>query len=400
MGLLILRGSSGGGGGSSEGFTPQAGFTVVASSFAHGEAMTVTRSSGSWATRTYGNNAWLYDIGDKAWQNGTEKTPMSIYSDGDTVAQSPSNAVWTAYGTAGTHPIKLARSSGSRTAPNSRTSAWWYSTTGASNMKTELMQPIWPSAWNGGTQNNQRIYASWWFRMKNAYAGGDQYRGKYMRYNATDGSGVGSHQMNPDSLQQAPQTMFDTGPPSLGSTWYRVEFYGDLASDAADGYIRYRYVRQIQSTGTSKGPHEFRSETPYNSSTATGGYLYTSNTALGGSGNVPFTAGWSNITLGAVGYDGQAENNHAGQEHDVANLYVDANWERFEISDNATWSLAPNSFGSTSTGTPREIQGRWSRDSSTQCTVYINQGQFASLSGKYLWYVDDLKTATLIGQFS
>lgn len=374
------------GGGGSSGFTEESGFTVTAASFEHGEAMTITRSSGSWATRTHSTTPWLYDQGDKAWQAGVERTPMAAITDASLVPVTGNTGQpWGAYGSA-SHRIRLAHSSGSRTPPNARTSRWWYSTTGASDMKTELIYPLWP---HGGAQNNQRLYLSWWLRMKNAYAGGGAFQGKYMRFQDTNGAGVGSHQFNPDSIN-ANTTMWDATPGSAGQSnvWMRLEFFADLTNNVLDCYSRYRYYRG--SNSSLGGNFEFRSGTAYNAVSNRGGYLYTNNPS-----NVPFSNSWINLWFGHIGYDGQSGAVHAGQEHDVANAYVDTEWERFEISDSATWSLAPG----TTTGTPREIQGRWSRDSNTQCTVYINQGQFASLSGKYLWYVDDFKTATLIGQF-
>jgi len=101
----------------------------------------------------------------------------------------------------------------------------------------------------------------------------------------------------------------------------------------------------------------------------------------------------------SLGYDGQSGDVHGGQEHDIANVYVDTEWQRFEISDSPTWDIGPNQYGSNTTGIAREVQGRWRRVSDTMVELHLNHGQFASLAGKYLWYVDSFTTATLIGRF-
>ncbi|MBL8953446.1 MAG: hypothetical protein JNK82_21910, partial [Myxococcaceae bacterium] len=169
--------------------------------------------------------------------------------------------------------------------------------------------------------------------------------------------------------------------------WFRNELYVDLDADAIDGYSRYRYVRQTDTTGTTKGPHEFRRDD---------NFLYTLNPG----GNVPFTEAWSNVTVGSIGFDGNSGvTAQLGQEHDIANIYVDTEWERFELSESPTWDIGPCPYGVVTTGTAREVQGRWRRVSATQAEVHLNQGQFTSLAGKYLWYVDGLKTATRVGAF-
>jgi hypothetical protein len=379
-------GSTAGGssaGGSTAGFRPEPGFTVTAAAgFSHGACIVVTRAAGAWAPRTYGEHPWLYDVGDAQYLGGTQLDAMAGVANATEVPVTVSNGVWV-YGAA-MHRVRLARAS--RPAPNARTHAWWYSTTGADNMKTVLGAPRWPSTWNGGVQNNRRLYVSWWFRMKFAYTSGEPFRGKHLRYNATDGSAIGSCQFNPDTLQHPGGTMYDTAPASLASTWYRNELYVDLDADAVDAYSQYRYVRQFNQSGTTKGPHEFRRDD---------NFLYT----LSSTGNVPFIEPWTNVTVGSLGYDGQSGAVHGGQEHDVANVYVDTEWQRFEVSDSPAWDLSPNPFSMSVPGAPREVQGRWRRVSDTVAEVFVNQGQFASLSGKYLWYVDGLKTAVRIGQF-
>ncbi len=344
--------------------------------------MMVTRTSGAWAPRTHGEHPWLYDVGDAQYLAGTQLDAMAGLSNATEVPVTVLTGVWS-YGSS-THRIRLAR--GSRPAPNSRTQAWWYSTTGADNMKTVLGAPRWPSAWNGGLQNNRRLYVSWWFRMKFAYTSGEPFRGKYLRYNATDGAGIGSCQFNPDTLQHPGGTMFDIAPTSLASIWYRNELYVDLDADAVDAYSQYRYVRQFNATGTTKGPHEFRRDD---------NFLYTLNP----SGNIPFTEPWINVTVGSLGYDGQSGAVHVGQEHDIANVYVDTEWQRFEVSASATWDIGPNPFSQSVPAAAREVQGRWRRVSDTVAEVYLNQGRFNALAGTTLWYVDGMKTAIRIGQF-
>lgn len=379
------------GGGS--GFTPQPGFTVTASSFAHGQAMTITRSSGAWATRSYGSGVqfpWLYDTVDVAIRNGVVNQPFSALAHGATVDVNPVGGHWLGYGQSA-HRLQLARSSGSRVAPNSRTAAWFYSTTGAPAMKTEVFDPIWPSAW--GTENYQTAYVSFWARVNDA---------AHLLNNGKWGRITEAFQTNfisTDGYFSQDGNVDGCGPRMQSATWTRLEYYIDLTLNVWDYYSRYRYMRQRDNGLTTPGPREMRGTTAYNASTNRGGYLYTA----GGNpqNNIPFSGNFTKARIAGVGWDGQNGDIWSGHSQDIANFYVDPHWERFEISDSSTWSLAPMALGGSETdGTPREIQGRWSRDSGTQCTVYINQGQFASLSGKYLWYVDDFKTATLIGQFT
>lgn len=376
---------SGGSGSVSLGFEAEPGFSVRvgAEGLGHDTPLVITRSAGAFAPRAYSEHPWLYDVGDVQYVDGMPFDAMAGLGEGSDVPPSVPDGVWGGYGS-DAHRVKLSR--GARVPPNEHTQAWWFSTTGAPDMKTVLGDPLWPSAWNGGTQNNRRLYVSWWFRMKFAYQGGDPFRGKYLRYNATDGSGIGAHQINPDTLQHSAGTMYDIGPTAADDRWFRNEVYIDLDADAVDAYSHYRYVRQREMTGTSKGPHEFRRDD---------NFLYTLNPG----GNVPFTEEWSNLTVGSLGFDGQGGDAHVGQEHDVANVYVDTEWQRFEISDSAQWDIGPNPYGTDAPGIARELQGRWRRISDTTAELHVNQGQFASLSGKYLWYVDGLTTATRIGRF-
>jgi hypothetical protein len=382
--------STGGGGSvstgiSTAGFVPDPGFSVqiVGEQVGHNTPIVVTRSSGVFAPRGYSEHPWLYDVGDQQYVDGMSTDAMAGLGEGSEVPPIVAGGAWGGYGS-DAHRIRLSR--GARVPPNGHTSAWWFSTTGAPNMKTVLGDPIWPSGWNAGTQNNRRLYVSWWFRMKFAYQGGDPFRGKYLRYNATDGTGIGAHQFSPDTLQHATGTMYDIGPTAESESWFRNELYIDLDADAVDGYSHYRYVRQREMSGTTKGPHEFRRDD---------NFLYTLNPT----GNVPFTEAWTNVTIGSLGFDGQGDNAHVGQEHDVANVYVDTEWQRFEISDSEQWDIGPNPYGTDAAGVARELQGRWRRVSDTTAEIHLNQGQFASLSGKYLWYVDGLTTATRVGRF-
>jgi hypothetical protein len=368
--------------GSGDGFTPESGFDVTTlTSFAHGEEITITRSSGAWEPRTYGTTPWLWDTCAEAYQAGTLKTPMSVFSDTDLVTVAPSNAVWGDYGRSD-HRIRLAESTGSRDPPNDRTECWWYSTTGVANMKMQLSDPIWPSGWNGGTQNNQKMLMIWGFRHVESMAN----NAKYNRFNHIDGvTGVGSHQFNPTSFNAGGRTMWDTGPQLDLSTWGHLELFIDLDNNTIDGWAKYRYVRDL--TGSSSlGRWEYRSTTPFDASSNPGGYLFSSDSDNGG-----FTAAWTGITM-AVGADGQTSD-HAGQEFDIANVYVDADFAHPVIGDCGTWDVGPT------TGNPREVQGRWERVSDTVMTLHINQGQFASLSGKCLWYRTNPKEAVKIGEF-
>jgi hypothetical protein len=376
--------------GSSAGFQAESGFTVEADTdFSHGAKITITRSSGTWAAREYSEFPNLYDQGDKAWQDGDEVTPMAGLNDGDLVPTSGNTGEpWTSYGQAA-HRIRLARSTGARAKPNNNTLAWWYSTTGASDMKTELFEPLWPSGW--GTKNNQRQYLSFWLRMKHAYVSGTAFQGKYGRFPSG-----GSNYFYPGGCNLSLGNMEACGPMPQDETWIRLEYYADMDLNVLDIYNAYRYSRQIESSGTTPGPREWRSTSVYNAVSARGGYLYTN-----GANNTPFSLDFSDFLVATLGYDGQSGAVHGGQEHDIANPYADPEWERFEISNSGTWSLAPNNFGSSTVGTPREVQGRWHRVSDTVCEVWLNHGQFDDLvaEGCRLWYVNDFITAELIGQF-
>jgi chitodextrinase len=376
----------------SAGFTAQSGFSVTASSFAHGQPMTITRSSGSWAARTYGANSQLYDTGAIAWLNGAARTPLAGLNAGDLVPINPSDGVWATYGQSA-HRVRLASSS-VRSAPNARTSTWLYNATGDPDQKCEVMEPVWPSAW--GAHDTQTVYVSYWVWSKFAWPhhGGD-FQGKMGRVG--DGNNGGANFLYNGGCNTLNGNQEACGPLQQSGAWFRREYWIDLTNNVWDVYAGYRYQRQIETFGTTPGPREWRSTAAYNASSSPGGYLYTN-----GANNAPFTMSSAMALVATLGFDGQGSStgvSHAGGEHDIANCYIDPYWPRFEVSDSPTWDLAPSAFGSSALGTPREVQGRWSRDSSAQCTVYINQGQFSSLSGKYLWYTDEFKTATLIGQF-
>jgi hypothetical protein len=168
--------------------------------------------------------------------------------------------------------------------------------------------------------------------------------------------------------------------------WIRHEVFGDRVNLLWDSWTRYRC--NVGSASGLGGQFEFRPP---------GSTLYVVNN------NSPgwTVSTWTRIVIGALGFDGQSGDVHAGQEIDIANIYVDSNQERIEISTATTLSewqagLAANVD---SDGTPRELQGRWNLDSSTQLTFRLNHGQFASLDGLRAWYVTGSKTAELIGRW-
>lgn len=378
---------------SSSGFTPASGiFSVTATSFAHGQAMTITRSSGSWAARTYGPHPWLYDLVSEQFFNGTRHTIHAGKADGQAITSN--DAVWfsptgVAYN-GGAFSVKY---STSRPMRHPRVSAVYLQNQVEAAMKLMIGPPRWPSTWNDGTQNNARLYVRWQAHDRFAYTSqGGAYQHKLCRYNSTSGEGIGFCQHSPDSFQYIGAKFSQ---PAAADYWVKAsngqhacyEMFLDRVNGYAEGYCHYRYQRggasSFAASGFPNGEYEFR---PISAA------LYDANPS-----NVPFLPGWANIT-GALGYDGNT-NTHTGQEIEVGEIYIDTEWERFEISGSPTWDVSPAPSSNLTAGTPREIQGRWSRDSASQCTVYINQGAFTSLSGKYLWYVDGFKTATLIGRF-
>jgi hypothetical protein len=286
------------------------------------------------------------------------------------------------------HPAKVAVVGTRANAPNTFTTRWWYNDNPINFMKLELGEPLWPAAF-GGTFSNKKLYLSYWIRsnltISNSFS-----QGKFTRYNSAphniDNSDPGVFTFPLDGKQSAGQTQFDAVPVQSGGTWQRHEVY--LESNAStprfDSWFRYRCI--VGSMSSLGGNFEFR--TPSDA-------LYTSN-----SSNPGWLTNWNAIIPGVIGFDGQ-DSTFTNQQLDIANVYVDTNFERFEISTAANltaWTAGLAPFNSTD-GTPREVQGRWRRDSSTQSTVYINQGQFTNLSGKYLWYVNGFKTAELVGQF-
>lgn len=101
---------------------------------------------------------------------------------------------------------------------------------------------------------------------------------------------------------------------------------------------------------------------------------------------------FANIIANHMGFD-DGHGLSSGTDYDIAQVYYDPNFERFELSD-AVWDVGPSSTVN------REVQGLWTRDSSTQCTVTVSQGQFASLSGKYLYYVNGRNTAQQVCTFT
>jgi hypothetical protein len=74
-----------------------------------------------------------------------------------------------------------------------------------------------------------------------------------------------------------------------------------------------------------------------------------------------------------------------------ADWYADVTQARFVISSSSSFATR----GKTEIQIPRS--GEWS---TTSVGAGINQGEFASLSGKYLYFVDTSGSGTLIGQFN
>jgi fibronectin type III domain protein len=387
---------------SSGGFTPaSSAFTVQApNGIAHGQPLVITRTSGSWAARTYSSKPWLYDLVSQQFKDGVALSVHSGRTDGSSIPDPGADAIWSRYNS--NNGAASAKYSTSRPMRHAGVTATYLMNTVDTAMKFLVGPPVWPNTWNGGVQNNPRLYATWWAHDKQAYnSPGGPYQHKLSRYNSTSLQGVGSCEFNGDSFQYSygSQTSRPTknSQPASADYWVkasnnqyvRYEMYLDMVNGIAEGYCHYRYQRGGISgaiaSGFSNGEFEYRSPASA---------LYDANPS-----NVPFTPGWSNVTC-TIGYDGNSTATHSGQEIEIGEIYVDTEWERFEISNSPTWNVAPAPLGNLIPGTPREIQGRWSRDSASVATMYLNQGQFSSLSGKYLWYVDGFKTATLIGQFT
>lgn len=403
-------------------FSPSAPFNVSGNGFSNGSVLTVTRNTGTFAPKAYGTGSpYLFDTIAHQYLNGVDQNAYAGFSEGQSIA----------------HLIYAQQSSDQSTTAMgyfaNRTKRTQYDTAQMAtvamtfNGKGSIGNAIWPAAY--GTRNNKTLYCSFWGRSKNNFqvAGGGALANKIFRISdATNDLGqgqsntmtsgqaayyspVGGHNTANNPLGTSENFRgINNGVGSGGGLWYRHEVWLDLTAGSLGGGNPLSQSGQLINhwSGVMGNGQPFWTLFASLVSTQHTFEACHSVDAVMGSVIAPSNVYWdtslqpfSDITLAHIGYDdgggtqgdGSAGGS-SGNEYDIAQVYMDPDFERFEISDSAVWN---NSLGSTMN---REIQGKWSRDSSTQCTVTISAGQWSSLVGKYLWYVNARNGAELIGQ--
>jgi hypothetical protein len=249
--------------------------------------------------------------------------------------------------------------------------------------------PKWPVAY--GTQNNTTLYISVWFKSANPYTsdgsgGGGDGTNKFLRLTDTSYNSTIQGD-NFFARTSAGYPTVDTftrdgffGITGFGGTWTRMELWADLTNGIINPWWQQAFL-QWTFSGFG-GVFEFCHPTDV---------LYAPNAPVNSYWD-PSAQGmtFDAVCAGQFPYD-DGHSFSSGNSVDVAQVYVDPDIQRFEISDASAWNIGPTATAN------REIQGRWSRDSSTQCTVYQSQGQFGSLSGKYLWHITGRTTAEQVG---
>lgn len=366
-------------------FTPAAPFSV-SGTVGNGNPLTITRSSGTFAPKSFGSGApQLYDTCDKQWLNGVNQNAYSGFADGQTVAhllyqtQASDNP-------GGMHVGYYT----SRTKRTPVDSAQYASPAMVSSGKGWLGFPSWPAEY--GAKTNQSQYFTYWARSKLGFNGGagsgdsstkqfriaqqgDQLIGGQHNYIAAGSQGF--------DLGVAQDSSSFAGIGTLVNQWHRHELYLNLTTKEVRWWLNGAFMAFTYSG--YGGSYEVCQ--PANT-------LYVANAPNTAWDPAKYAIAFNDCAVALFGWD-DGHGLSAGNDYDIAQVYVDPDYQRFEITDSATWDS-----GLTATAN-RELQGRWSRNSPTQCTVYQYQGQFSgSISGKVLWYVSSLTTAEKVGVFS
>jgi hypothetical protein len=373
------------------GYTVFAPFTVSGLA-ANGQQLIVTRTSGTFAAKSFGSGSpQLFDTIDYQYSNGVDLGLYSGFADGTDIGttlyarQSKSFA-------AGTDIMRYYTSRSKRTSFDTAV----YATLGMTLGKGCLGTALWPAAY--GTRNNQTLYISYIGKSRLPYTndgsgGAGEASNKTFRiinssYSQTAGSdaigrlGNGFNgQIDRASLSSSFVTNI-TGP-GFADQWVRYECHADVTNGIVEIWANQQFVIQRYSGYGGEWECCHSSDVLYANQALTDTFFNPSK----------YGVTFDLIDFGLFGFD-DGHNLSDGDDYDLAQIYQDPNIERFEISDAATWDVGPTSTMN------RELCGRWSRDSSTQCTVYISQGQFASLSGKYLWYVNGRNTAEKVALFN
>jgi len=330
----------------------------------------------------------LYDTVDHQWVNGVDQNAYSGFSDGTSIAHLIYGGQASDNGS-GLDVVKYWTSRAKRTAYQSSV----YAVVNMQLGKSWIGSPYWPGAW--GTRNNLTLFASFWAKSTNAFqgTGGGDISTKLMRTQSTPGGNqAGTNfaasgsigwcsNLNPGGSGDFRQLRNGNG-----GVWMRHDFWldqttGDINSTAGQ-------LINIWSGVMGSG-------TPFHVSSYSGfgGDFNISHPAdaLYSPANLPTNSWWdpadngmafSNIDVNVLGYD-DGHGLSAGNNYDIAELYIDPDIWRFEVSDSLTWDAGPTST------MDRENCGHWSRDSDTQCTVQLNFGQFpSSQTGLALWLVN------------
>lgn len=408
-GLLVVSSGgqiadSGGGGGNIVNFSP---FTTTGT-VGNGNTLTITRSSGTFAAKSFGSGApQLFDTVDKQYVNGVNQDAYNGFADGTDIAHLIYARQTSDF--SGQTGVQM-RYYTSRSLRTSFDTALYASLNMGANGKSSVSRPPWPGAY--GTQNNQTLYASFWGRCSAPLqgAGGGDSSCKIFRVTSggddsvrsgvdTQDSGVAGYT---SSLNPFPGTQpnFETFRSGNANLWYRHETWWDNTSGgglSTAGNLRNDW------SGVMGGGNRFMKFAYSGIGTTTHDFEACHPADVMYASNAPTNVWWdsvtggntfANIILNHMGYD-DGHGLSAGTNYDIAQVYYDPNFERLELADSATWPT----LDFPTTGVNREVQGKWTRDSSTQCTFTISQGQFASLSGLYVYYVNGRNTAEKVCQF-
>lgn len=375
----------------------------------NGSRLIVMRSSGTFAAKSFGSGApQLFDTVDKQYVNGINLNVYNGFTDGTSIAHliygRQSSDIPAGGGLFGTD-VKYYTSRPLRT---SFDTALYAGLNMGANGKTSVSRPFWPAAY--GTQNNQTLYASFWARCSAPFqgAGGGDSSCKIFRVTSggddsvrsgvdTQDSGVAGYtsSLNPFPAQQSNFETFRSG---NANAWYRHETWWDNTSGGGlsiAGNLRNDWsgvmgggnpFKLLFYSGIGSAPHDFEA-------CHSADVMYASNAPT----NVwwdSVTGGntFANIILNHMGYD-DGHGLSAGTNYDIAQVYYDPNFERPELYDQVAWDVSPTSTMN------REVQGLWTRNSSTQIAVTLSQGQFTTLPGKRLGYVNGRNMAEEICRF-
>lgn len=396
------------GGSGSGAFVVDAPFSVTTTGGLNdGDTLTIDLLTGTFPPRLYGNSPMLYDDVDHQWQNGVNADAWNGFTDGQSIGlgtiyrqQTHFNSpdvmgVWTS------QPLRTTY----------QTHVYGTVDFSITNGKAWLGGPRWPAAW--GTRNNSTLYLTFWARSVNPFTlgttslGAGTFTNKQCRFTtaAEPGtndpligidcfSGVGgytSHSNNSQGDNGPYRGSADLGGTGSAGAWLRHEYW----REALPGPTQYSSGGQLVEGWVGRMGAGQR-------------YVIRSHSDRGGQfeachpadvmyqpANVPLDSWWDSQNFpGATAYayvndelfgfdDSGTGGGSLGNSYYISEVYTDPDLWRFELSDSLTWDQGPTSVVN------REIQGHWSRDSDTQCTVQVKRGQFsASQTGLALWLVN------------